>query len=293
MHFPAKASLSVLLLAITQVQALICYETVILDIKTNNVTVVEKQVSSGFCEIVSCERGGYDMGPQCSILLPSTNGTTGPSYFKYGKYRQGYGSDCQALQGNYASHVCCNTDRCNTAEALSKRDIQDPVLSGLVIAGIVTTLVAIAADVYFLPMSTSPILKAIQGLKVFNLSTSIVVLILLCVSMLPFGPRVEYILVFVASILSIIFHSVDFARKKIVQTKVQIICETVILVLYIAGLSIIIDRMVPWVPNSSSLAEKCRLSPTSVGLSLGMSMERSICGFINALIGFGKFFFIL
>jgi len=287
MQFLAKTAFLVLLLVMTQVQALICYETVVLDAETKNVTVVEKEITSGYCEIVSCKLADPDMGEPCYQRFGDTNRTR--LYFRYGQHRQGYGSDCKALEEYYAPHVCCNTDRCNTVEALDTRNVQDSVLTGLVLSGIFTPLVAIAAAVHFLPMSTSPILKVIQGMKVFNLSISIVVLILLCVSRLPFGSGFEFTLVFIACILSIFFHSIDFAMKKCVQTKVQITCETVILVLYTIGISILIDKMVPWASSSSSLDAKCRLSPTSVNISFGMP-NRNICGFINALIGFGELF---
>ena len=56
MMIPLKNGLFVFLFAISHVHGLVCYETVVHP-TSRNVTVVEKTITSGVCQIVQCVSG--------------------------------------------------------------------------------------------------------------------------------------------------------------------------------------------------------------------------------------------
>jgi hypothetical protein len=294
MHFPAKTALSILFLAITQVKALICYETVVLDALTRNMTVVEKEITSGFCQVAKCAKATINGGEPCLQKFPVIVGNkTNTVKFKY-DFRQRAVSQCEKPGESYVPYMCCTTDRCNTIEAIEARPPSpDPVLVGLIAADLVCCFIAIVFATIYSRHLNSKVLKAIQALKIFNMSTSILLFLLLCVAKLPFSGSIEFILVFVASIISICIHVFDFVKKSIEQTKRYIIGEAVVFVLYIAGIIMLINKMAPWTWAFDNWAGICYFTPMLIGRALNISTDRNICAFIETIIGFGKLFFIL
>ena len=210
--------------------------------------------------------------------------------FKYG-IRQRAVAQCEKPGESYVSYMCCTTDRCNTIEAIEARPPSpDPVLVGLVAADLVCCFIAIVVATIYSKHLNSKVLKAIQALKIFNLSTSILLFILLCISKLPFGGSIEFFLVVIASIISIGIHVFDFMKKSIKQTMRHILSEALVFVLYIAGIMMLINHILPW---SESWAKTCRYTPFLLGRTLNISTDRNICEFIETVIGFGKLFLIL
>ena len=282
MHFLSKTSLSVLLLAITQVQALICYETVILDALTKNVTVIEKEIPSGFCEIIDCRNYWGDPGSPCDerIKTNSSYGPPPPLYMKL-EYRQAASTSGNSLNRiNYIPHWKCNSDRCNTIEAMFAA--KDTLVLALVIGGLVASFVAIVLATIYSTHLTSKILKAIQGLKILNLSISLLLFVLLCLVEIPFGGTIAFNLVFIASILSMGFHAFDFFKRNMEPTKRRIISELVIFALYTAGVSMMIEQIMMWASSSTGWAGKCQFTPSSM-------TDRKICSFIEPIMGLSTF----
>ena len=288
MHFFTKTSLLVLLLAITQVQALICYETIV-DAKTQSFTVIEKETSSEYCQIIDCEWADFFAEGPCSKDVPTSVNTTVRLKFLH---RQRSVSQCEKPSDLFLPYLCCNSNYCNSVENIKQRASeteQDSVLIGLVSGDLIITCIAIVFGSYFYSNHLkSKSLKAIKGLKIFNLFTSLFVLILLCVAKLPFGGSAPFIVLFIASIVSILSHGFDLATKSIQQTKRHIGTEIIIILLYIMGLSMIFDQMMP---IGYVRVRNCRWFPSGMPPTYGeVSPDRDICACINTIIVFSELF---
>ena len=293
MQFLTKTSLSVLLLAISQVQALICYETVVLDPVTRNVTVVEKEIDSGFCQVLDCSRATTNDGDPCLKTFPVILGETNTLKFKY-DFRQRAVYRCLKPGVSYVPSMCCTTDRCNTLAAIEARPPSpDSVLVGLVAADLVCCFIAVVVATIYSKHLNSKILKAIQALKIFNLSTSILLFLLLCIAKLPFSGSIEFILVFIASIISIGIHVFDLVKKNIEQTVRNIVSDALVFLLYVIGIVMLINKMAPWTWAFDNWGDICDYASMIIGTTLNISTDRNLCAFIEYIIGFSKLFYYL
>jgi hypothetical protein len=279
------------LLAASHVQARICYQTVFPSRESGNSsvfydrTVIEKETSD-YCMIYLCG------GTECASIPNVINAPRGIN----GRiYVQLTATSCRSpddLSASYIPYWCCKEDRCNSIElmkAIATVPPRDDVLIGLITASTVLALVAIGVATY--KTSTKErLFQAIQALKIFSLAVSILFFLLLCVSKLPFGGAKEFILVFVASILSIGFHSFDFATKSIQPTIRHVASELVVLLLYLVGTIMMTSEMSNDAADYRKWGSKCYGFPSGMDGFFGIyNPGRDICSFIETFISIGEF----
>ena len=163
---------------------------------------------------------------------------------------------------------------------------QDDVLIGLICATLIFCVILVAITTKWV---SAKHLKIILVLKAFNLSASLFVLILSLLARLPFAGVAEFILVFIASVLSVCSHSFDFAKKSFEPTKRPIISEVIIFGLYVAGIIMLFNINFYLSLSNYTWSGVCRVAPVAIGSFFGVSSDRNICAAILAILGFGKF----